>query len=81
MGTTYGDSYNTVGEYGAWLRTFPWDLFATLTFDQRRGYESVASREQKLKDYLTSLERHSRARVRCFWSEEKRTLRWSGAAQ
>jgi len=81
MGTTYGDSYTMVGEYGAWLKTFPWDLFATLTFDQRRGHDSAASRERKLGDYLISLERHSRAQVRCFWSEEKRNSRWSGCGQ
>jgi hypothetical protein len=69
------NSYNTVGEYGAWLKAFPWDLFGTLTFDRRRGHDSAAGREQKLKDYLRTLERQSRACVRCFWSEERR---WSG---
>jgi hypothetical protein len=81
MTTTLINSYHTVGEYGAWLKTFPWDLFATLTFDRRRGHDSAAGREQKLKEYLRTLECRSKARVRCFWSEEKRDSRWSGCGQ
>jgi hypothetical protein len=81
MTTTLINSYSTVGEYGAWLKTFSWDLFVTLTFDRRRGHDSAAGREQKLKEYLRTLEHQSRARVRCFWSEEKRNSRWSGCGQ
>jgi hypothetical protein len=66
---------NLVDLYGAWLGAFRWDLFGTLTFDPGRSLNSAASRRKALTCYLSALERHCRARVRCFWAEEKR---WSG---
>jgi hypothetical protein len=68
-------THNLVSEYGEWLRTFSWDLFGTLTFDPSRARHSSASRATALSSYLNSLERHYKARVRCFWAEE---MRWSG---
>jgi hypothetical protein len=66
---------NLADDYGAWLGTFHWDLFGTLTFDPHRSLHSSASRRNTLTSYLSSLERHYRRRIRCFWAEEKR---WSG---
>jgi|GEM_PF-837056 len=69
------DNHNLVAEYGAWLRSFSWDVFGTLTFDPGRSRHSSLSRQKTLSSYLSSLERHCRAHVRCFWAEE---MRWSG---
>lgn len=39
---------NLASQYGAWLRTFPWDLFGTLTFDPGRSLHSAGSRKNAL---------------------------------
>lgn len=68
-------NHKLVDGYGAWLQTYDWDLFGTLTFDPGCSLHSSGSREKTLNTYLGSLERHYRRRIRCFWSEENR---WSG---
>lgn len=73
MGTTIIDPNVMVGHYGNFLRNYDWDLFATLTFDPSRGHESATSREQKLNEFLTMLERQARAQVRFFWLKRKGT--------
>jgi hypothetical protein len=72
------DDHSVVTQYGTWLQTFHWNLFGTLTFDPAKSLHSSLSRRNLLVQYLNSLERHYKRRIRCFWAEEKR---WSGCGR
>ena len=59
--------------YSAWLRSFPWQIYFTLTFSYQL---SRACAERQSREFVNVLERHYRAPVGCLVAEEH--LSWSG---
>ncbi len=63
-------------EYGDWIRTFPWDWYATLTFSYELG---VTAAEAVLARFIDELERGLKAPISYVGGKELH--RYSGAGK